>query len=719
MAKHLKRGAALLAVKDYPRAALEFKNAARVMPKDAEPYYQLGLVYLATGDLQNAYQSLRHATELNPSHSAAQLKIAEILSLSRNKDLVQEAVSRLTGTFGASPNDLEAIGALALAEWQLGQRDDASKRLEEALERFPKDLRSSVTLARMKLATKDFAGAEEVLKKAADGAPESSMAAVALGRLYMVLRHLDKAESLFKRAIQLDAKSGPALISLAHIQFAAKRLDEAEQSYKRLATFPDKAYKPLYATFLYQTGKREAAVAEFESLAKADPSDREIRTRLAAAYVGLGRSSDAENVLAAALKRNPKDTDALLQRAELRIRSGKVDDAERDLKEVIHFTPDSSLAHFLLATAYQAKGLMGNQQQELQETLRLNPAMLPARLALAARYLSVNQAQAALETMDAAPAEHKALLKWTIGRNWALLTLGKLQEAKVGVEIALQQGRPPEALHQNAVLKFVQRDYAGARADVDELLKGGTADVRLAQLLVETYAAQKDLGKGVNRLKEVAAAHSKSAPMQHLLGVWCLRAGDSAGAQQAFANAKAADPRFVAADMALAELDMREGRNDAARQKLRGVVAADPRNIRALLLSAWVEQSAGNRDAVIATYRAVLNLDQSNLIALNNLAYTLAPENADEALKFAQQALEIAPDSPDVQDTLGWVYYRKGLYSMAVRHLKTAVDKEATPRRQFHLGMSYVKVGDQANGQRIVAEALRKDPNLAKTEQGW
>jgi hypothetical protein len=33
--------------------------------------------------------------------------------------------------------------------------------------------------------------------------------------------------------------------------------------------------------------------------------------------------------------------------------------------------------------------------------------------------------------------------------------------------------------------------------------------------------------------------------------------------------------------------------------------------------------------------------------------------------------------------------------------------------------MSYLKLGDRANGQTIIAEALRKDPNLARTEKGW
>ena len=79
-------GAALLAKKDYGRAALEFRNAVKVMPKDAEPYYQLGLTYLASGNARNGVAALRHATELNPKHAGAQLKLAELMTTSQNQD---------------------------------------------------------------------------------------------------------------------------------------------------------------------------------------------------------------------------------------------------------------------------------------------------------------------------------------------------------------------------------------------------------------------------------------------------------------------------------------------------------------------------------------------------------------------------------------------------------------------------------------------------------
>ena len=691
------------------------------MPKDAEPYYRMGLAYLDSRDVQSAVRAFQKATVLNPKHSEAQLKLAELMTVSSDQKIILEGFSRLRSVFGDSPDNPEAIDTLAFAEWKMGKPENATERLAEALKRFPTHLESSVVLARMKLSAKDLNGAEEVLKQAVADAPQSSAAETALGELYLVLRQPAMAEAELKKAARLDPKNGNALIGLGALEIASGRLDEAEQTYKQLAALPEKGYKGLcMRCSCTGMGSATRRWRSSESLAKSDPNDRESRTRLLAAYIGMNRVSQAENVLAAALKRNPKDTEALEQRArELRLRSGRADDAERDLKEVLHFKPDSASAHFALASVYSAKGLPNNQQQELQEAVKLAPALLPARLALAMSFLSRRQAKAALDVMDLAPGSQKSQQEWMIGRNWALLSLANYQEAKAGINQALQDGRPPAAVYQDASLHFLQRDYAGARASLEEMLKRNVTDVRVAELLMETYAGQQQVPKGVDRLKELVAAHPQSAPLYQLLGQWSKRAGDTAAARKAFESAKTADPHFAPADLSLAEMEMADGRNAEALHRLSEVVTADPKNIGALLLSARAQGVVGAHAAEVASYRMVLNVDQSNLIALNNLAYVLAKDDPDEALKLAQQAAEMAPDSPNVQDTLGWVYYRKGLYSMAVRYLKTAVDKETTPRRQYHLGMSYLKVGDQLTGQKIVLDALQKDPTLAKTEQGW
>jgi len=207
--------------------------------------------------------------------------------------------------------------------------------------------------------------------------------------------------------------------------------------------------------------------------------------------------------------------------------------------------------------------------------------------------------------------------------------------------------------------------------------------------------------------------------LQNLLAQFYFSAGKRVEARQAFEAAKAADPNYFQADLALANMDYTEKHLDDARRRLGMILAAEPKNVGALLMMAAVESDSGNRDGAIAKYRAVLDVESTNVFALNNLAYTLAVDKPDDALTYAQQAGELAPDNPAVQDTLGWIYYRKGVYRSAVDHLKTAVAREATPRREFHLGMSYIKAGDRDLGQRTLNAALRKDPNLLKTERGW
>ncbi|MBV9083284.1 MAG: tetratricopeptide repeat protein [Acidobacteriaceae bacterium] len=50
--------------KDFGRALFEYRVAIQAVPKDAEAWYQLGLVYVRARDLQNAAETFRTAIEL-------------------------------------------------------------------------------------------------------------------------------------------------------------------------------------------------------------------------------------------------------------------------------------------------------------------------------------------------------------------------------------------------------------------------------------------------------------------------------------------------------------------------------------------------------------------------------------------------------------------------------------------------------------------------------
>lgn len=162
-------------------------------------------------------------------------------------------------------------------------------------------------------------------------------------------------------------------------------------------------------------------------------------------------------------------------------------------------------------------------------------------------------------------------------------------------------------------------------------------------------------------------------------------------ARTAFNAAKAAAPGQTAADLAMAALDAGDGKPEMARARLSGLLEKDPENHTVLMMLASLEYAAKDYAAALGHFRAVADAMPDQTMALNNTAYLLAASDPDQALPYAERALELSPDDPTIQDTAGWVYYRKGLYTKAVRLLETAVAKAPNNVREFHLAMSYIK----------------------------
>ncbi|MBZ5581448.1 MAG: tetratricopeptide repeat protein [Acidobacteriia bacterium] len=711
-ASALKNGKKAFEKRDYQTAIIHFKNAAAARPKDAEPYYQLGRAYLASNDINLAAVNFKRATDLNPKHTGAQLEFSRLLASSRSEAMIVEAQKRAQDVLSLLPDDLQALNLLAFTELRLGKPETAEAHLEQALRKSPSDLKSSMTLAQTRLVRKDVAGAEQALKQAIAQAPKSAEAVVYLGGFYLAMGRTAEAEQQFRRALELDPKHGPALSSLAAMQVRAGQSAEAEQTYRRLSALPDKQYKPLHALFLFQSGRRDEALAELEKLAKEDPEDRDARTRLVAAYLALKRVGDAEKVLTAALTKNPRDVDALLQRSRIRLGNGKYDEATADLNQVLRFRNDPQ-AHYLLSKIHLARGKTAMRPQELGEALRADPGFLAARIELAQALIATRGADSALKLLDEAPQEQRGMAPVILQRNWALLVLGRREEARKGIDQALAIARSSDALVQDAVWKLDQKDYAKARSSAEEALKGDPGDTRALGALVQTYSAQKQTAAGIQKAREYGSQQPAAPAIQQFLGSLLLQNGDRAGARKAFEAAKAANPALVGADIALAQIDALEGRLDETRKRLSPVVAAHPDNMQARLFLAQTEFADGKSSAALEQYRKAVALNGKNGIAVNGLAYTLAENNQpDEALKYAQEAKELAPEDPAVDDTLGWTYFRKGMYSLAVKYLESANAREGTARRKYHLAMAYLKAGDPKRGRDTLTAAMKMDARL-------
>jgi len=117
----------------------------------------------------------------------------------------------------------------------------------------------------------------------------------------------------------------------------------------------------------------------------------------------------------------------------------------------------------------------------------------------------------------------------------------------------------------------------------------------------------------------------------------------------------------------------------------------------------------GDTDAAIKQMEEVVRRDPDHADALNYIGYTYADQgiNLEEAERLIIKALSIKPDNGYIIDSLGWVYYQKGLFEEALVHLERAV--ELVPEDPIileHLGDVYMKLAQPEKAINIYERAL-------------
>jgi tetratricopeptide (TPR) repeat protein len=76
------------------------------------------------------------------------------------------------------------------------------------------------------------------------------------------------------------------------------------------------------------------------------------------------------------------------------------------------------------------------------------------------------------------------------------------------------------------------------------------------------------------------------------------------------------------------------------------------------------------------------------------------------------------PDDPNVMDTLGLVYYKKGLYDSAVDELADSVKENPDNAVvHFHLGLAYYKRGDKDLAKTELETALKLDDKFDSADE--
>jgi Tfp pilus assembly protein PilF len=272
-------------------------------------------------------------------------------------------------------------------------------------------------------------------------------------------------------------------------------------------------------------------------------------------------------------------------------------------------------------------------------------------------------------------------------------------------------------LFQSGLVKLHSRQFASARRDLEEAIHLAPDDMQILDALANSLGMDNQPQAAIERIQRHAAEHN-TAPVHHLLGMWLEKAGNPREARSAYAAAMAADASFAPPLVASARLDLLEHRWDSARQLLARVPDSKPSNVDAMLLRAMLDEETGDIDAAIREYRRILQIAPNHVPAMNNLAVRLGEDSAttNQALTLAQRVKELAPEDPSVDDTIGWIYFKQGIYRTAITYLARAGKSTKSAQVQYHLAMAYFKAGDRESGRKALDSGLKLDPTIPEAK---
>jgi Flp pilus assembly protein TadD len=709
--KYLANGDALAAKGSLNEAIVEYRNAVQTASGSSTARKKLAEAYQKAGNLDGAAMEFSVAADLLPEDLPTQLAAARSCLLAGRFD---DAGGRSDKVLKLDPSNIEAQVIKGHALAGLKNLEGAIAQVESAIRLDPSRPLSYANLGGLQVAKGDLKAAEAAFKKALALSPEAIPARLALANLAWVTGQTAEAEAHVKAALAVDPSDFLANRALSYLYLLTGRVAEAEAPLKMLAeTRPEPDGWLTLADYYIVARRLEDARTLLEKIAQDPVPSAAANARLRLAYLGLwaGNRQEAQRLIDEILARDQSHVEALVARAQLLLVDGKSQDALNASRAAVKTDAASPQAQYVLGRSLMAERQYDEAAAAHRAALKSNPRFAPAHVELARLALRDGKPR------DAVVFARDAV-RFEPGYADAHLMLAHAEIATgnpVGAERSLQLlvSRLPESpavQGELGKLLSAKGDLAGARTAFNRALAKDPAELNALAGLIALELREKKPAAARARIDSAVSAYPGNAPIALLAAQTYTATGDDGGAERILKQVLAEHPNELEAYAQLATMYVRQRKLGAAvaefdRSAERQPTAVEPRTAAAILT-----HIQGDVNGAQARYVKVLEVDRNAAVAANNLAqiYSDRNENLDVALQLAQTAKAGLPKSHEVDDTLGWIYYKKGNGNMAVTFLKQAAAAQpANAIYQYHLGAAHALNNDKINARQALDKALR------------
>ncbi len=173
------------------------------------------------------------------------------------------------------------------------------------------------------------------------------------------------------------------------------------------------------------------------------------------------------------------------------------------------------------------------------------------------------------------------------------------------------------------------------------------------------------------------------------------------------------DPHNVEILNYLGQLYYSQRNYNKAIAQFKSILDIESKNADVMFMLGSVYLDMNNRSSAMEYFKKTVATDPRHEGGLNSLGYMYAEDgiNLDEALNLVNKALELSPDNGAYLDSLGWVYYKKGMYQKALDSLMKAVTLYKDPLIYEHIGDVYYKMNQNGDAEKYWRQSLSIAPD--------
>ena len=471
------------------------------------------------------------------------------------------------------------------------------------------------------------------------------------------------------------------------------------------------------AVLLLQKKDSEGALQVLEAILQTAPNDIETLILYGRTQQGLKKTAEAIAVFRRIITQDPQQESIYLLLGNLYMDNHEKDRAFEVYTQLIEHFPGSYVGHFFLGKLLADQGRTREAETEFLKTLNLEPDLEEPRFELLKLYKAQGDAekvdQIYSELLETSPDSVRAALEVAYFYH----TQGRLKEAAEMLEdLGARSLSDPEVLRYMIQRYVDPKEYDAAAVLLEGLLKGAPDSSDLNYLAGIVFEGQDIPEKAIRHFSKVGPdSRFYQNAVVHVAFLFQSEKKINE-AIDTLSSALRKMPDSTEFMLYLGSFFEESENYSEAEKIIKKGLELEPQNAKLLFRLGVVYDKWGRKEAAIDLMKSVIELEPQNANALNYLGYTYADlgRNLDEAERLVQEALKHKPDDGYITDSLGWVYYKQGIYPKAIEFLEKAhrlVPDD--PTIMEHLGDAYLK----ANQTRKALEFYERSLQFRKTDK--